>query len=223
MAERPILFSGPLVRAILAGRKTETRRLVTPYPTRQPHRSGDARTGHRSHWAWDCKAVRHFIYPEIEPEVMAGNCPLGMPGDMLWVRESWRAPIESEKTKPSGLVPGSPVMFEADRHVLPAHGAHAFGKGRPSIFMPRWASRISLRVVDVRAERLQEITNDGAIAEGLARRPMLEQIQCYPTGTAERRAFQDLWDQINGKREGATWSADPWVWRIKFEVAEVRR
>lgn len=212
MAERPMLFSGPLVRAILDGRKTETRRLVTKGT------SVEAPPRTRATWL----NGHGWIRPRIEPD------------DTLWVRETWATLWgDADRCECSDLLnfghcpthdtieyradtgakyPGDwGVAADLDHENIPV-------RWKPSIHMPRWAARLFLRVTEVRAERLQEITNDGAIAEGLARRPFLEQVQAYPPGTAERRAFSMLWDEINGEREGATWADNPWVWVIEFEV-----
>lgn len=112
-----------------------------------------------------------------------------------------------DEVKPSDLPEAAPILRAADE---PDNWELEswMGKGRPSIFMPRWASRISLLVTDVSAERVQDITDMGALHEGISTNE----------GKPLRDAFQMLWDQINGKREGAAWGANPWVWVIKFEV-----
>jgi hypothetical protein len=218
VAERPILFSGPLVRSILDGRKTETRRLVT----KGTSQVSDV-VGERATWCGLADASRagtsillvgsgvdgHFIDCRIKP------------GDTLWVREriwqsrgcghlatwgEWEVGEWSRTVVRYHATDGDPESTE-----LPNR---EFLAPRPSIHMPRWASRISLRVTDVRAERLQEITHVGALAEG---------VEPDEPGFNARVPFARLWDQINGKRAGASWADDPWVWVVKFEVAEVKR
>jgi hypothetical protein len=237
VAERPILFSGPLVRSILDGRKTETRRLVT----KGTSQVSDV-VGEQAPWCGLADASRagtsillvgsgvdgHFIDCRIQP------------GDALWVRESWQ-PIGGNIYGPAGVM----VRYSADGHPrdctgtsdawrvarMKKYGLHwtrvgGQHKGEwPSIHMPRWASRISLRVTDVRAERVQEITGASAQAEGVSL-PDPGRTVVMPRSAIDDLyvgKFEELWDQINGKRDGAAWADDPWVWVIKFEVAEVKR
>jgi hypothetical protein len=148
---RPILFSAPMVRALLDGSKTQTRRAVKA----------------RADWAMGKRCI---LQPhELAGEVNQGdysNCPYGKPGDRLWVREAWRTSKVADELKPSQLVFGgcNPIWHEAQNEV-PFHPSD-FGKLRPSIFMPRWASRITLEITGVRVERLQAINEVDAIAEG---------------------------------------------------------
>ena len=241
MSERPILFSGPMVRAILAGQKTVTRRVVTP----QPH--GDGRWSHivastdaKKCGLWylsvpDPSGAR-FTDRGREREVARVRCPHGMPGDMLWVRETWASPskhivaYDSDATCGAYLSDGGGnfvwmphgYIVESERE----HGHHnrigrrfglkAYGgRWRPSIHMPRWASRITLRVEGVRVERLHAINDEDALREGV----------CVLDGvagtTTPRERFAELWDEINGKR--APWESNPWVWRVAFSVVEVKR
>lgn len=238
MAERPILFSGPLVRAILAGTKTETRRLVTPgtsevaYPWDQldwdAHVSTESRAephtercqgrdycsvmidGHPSE---PC-SFGHGEYIHVPGKIETRQrvfCRI-TPGDVLWVRESWRTCATLDDVKPSELPEDAPLLYAADKHASGETGE--WGKGRPSIFLPKWASRIRLRVTEVRAERLQWITGAGVLAEGV------DNGSSNPTMGArwenqQRMAFERLWDKINGKR--TPWASNPWVWVIRFE------
>lgn len=185
--ERPIIFSSEMVRAILAGEKTETRRIVRPRP-QKPIDVG--------------ASVASFI--DLRPckggeKYVIVRCPYGAPGDRLWVRETWRpvGPL-SECTGPDD------IRFKAS--VCEAEGA-AFPWHR-SIFMPRWASRITLEVKNVRAERLQEITPPGVHAEGIG--SLAEKVKA---GLVGRWAAH--WDKLNGKR--ASWASNPWVWVVSFE------
>ena len=196
MKERPILFSAEMVRAILAGRKTQTRRVV------------------KSPVSTHCNILG--ISAEHEPMILHKDdwfkpcewSPYGIPGDRLWVRETWAAPGNWDDIKPSKLIeyPG----FNTD--LIAYRATEKFGDAyftwRPSIFMPRWASRILLEITDVRVERLQEITMQDAIAESA---PTLK-------GCPDPRVyFKDLWDEINADR-GFSWDVNPWVWVIKFKV-----
>lgn len=219
--ERPILFSGPMVRAILEGRKTVTRRVLK----RQPE-PGDENKAFREavppseagNWSnretWDGVPQQ---WVEGDTEYDWWKCPYGKSTDRLWVRETFNcddyrypadAPIE-ELTES--------LIFRAD------HDDHCrcFEEGvtwRPSIFMPRWASRITLEMASVRVERLLEITEQDAKAEGVEIRDIL-----YPdepqSAYSYVEQFKLLWDSINAKR-GYSWDSNPWVWRIEFQRAE---
>ena len=200
MKERPILFSGPMVRAILDGRKTMTRRVVKN-PDWLGCLSGDC--PHESQT--DCDAS------------LAAECPYGVRGDRLWVREMF-LPCRTAYA-------GCPI-FEAT-YVCFRDGAQAYRdpmidvipwpginppnwtghKFRPSIHMPRWASRITLEITAVRVERLQEITISDVRAEGFA--------STIDYGPALVEDFRTLWEKLNGQR-GFGWDANPWVWVVSF-------
>jgi hypothetical protein len=219
VAERPILFSGPLVRAILDGRKTETRRLMKP----QPQRRGPVE-------AWSCSEVKGYIRMD-EREILAAHCPIAHNGDTLWIRERWR-PLWADHHGTSAKV--RYAADGAERLIAPLDRPHVVstairskaGEARdwPSIHMPRWASRITLRVTEVCAERLQRINCDGARAEGV--------VSVIGSAFAEHvrnpdehdvATFAGLWDSIYGKSEGSAWSDNPWVWVVKFEREESGR
>ena len=150
-------------------------------------------------------------------------CPYGDPGDTLWVRETWCTAATLDEYSPAQMArlaeaagyawPWAPVAYDAsgsaNSDTLVTFGG-VWGRRRPSIHMPRWASRITLRVTSARVERLQSITDYDAIAEGISK---------SPNGHPEHIRFAELWDQINGKR--AAWGSNPWVWRIEFERVEV--
>lgn len=228
MTERPILFSGPMVRALLDGRKTQTRRIVKPQPPAHLHLQ--PMFGWNAH---DQKAVgtpglwrvAGPDYPDCASDDR--RCPYGVPGDTLWVRESWalherftdvgrvvyaatanRSWTEAHQDFPIGLI--------GDRKARP------FQEGfKPSIHMPRWASRLTLTVTDVRAERLQDCSERDAIAEGLQVKgqgfmPSYRGADNLPWRPEfPRDAYADLWDKINGK---GSWAANPWVWAVSFDV-----
>jgi hypothetical protein len=215
MKEHPILFSGPMVKAILEGRKTQTRRVVNPQPPEN---------------LWEIWKR----FPNQKP------CPYGAPGDRLWVRETWK-PLGShsqpviEELPPvmTGVAPAYEVRRGAcyrvdgeirwDSHVTTIHDLRSDAptkgkshlpvteKWKPSIFMPRWASRVTLEIINVRVERLQEITEADAVAEGVQCDPM------FPAALTDRTSFSKGWDTINGKRKGCVWSDNPWVWVVGFK------
>ena len=195
--ERPILMAGSMVRATLDGRKGQTRRVVTPQPP-----SGNFTVGHDAHTVIDRNGDAHpgkdffgIVHSDGE---WSRVCPYGEPGDRLWVRETFcsgdMGPVR----------PGCPIAYRADHECTP-------GPWTPSIYMPRWASRITLAVTSVSVERLHAITEDDAQAEGV-----MEGVR-DPAMTAYRR-FAYLWQSINGNRPGCSWDANPYVWAIEFKV-----
>ena len=172
--ERPILFSGPMVRAVLEGRKTQTRRVMKPQPTT----------------FFFGQVGEHFVFAAMDSHGGQISCSYGLPGDRLWVRETFAT--DSIRT----------LYYATD-------DVHELRKKRPSIFMPRIRSRILLEVIEVRAQRLQEISAEDCIAEGMH------------TNLRESEACADLldryhrlWDSINGKSH--PWASNPWVWAITF-------
>lgn len=196
MIERPILFPDAMVRAILAGTKTQTRR------------------------------VRKLIRVRDGMGTIPLLCPYGAPGDRLWVREcfalSQRDPEDSEVSMRDPQWWDPPVYradyaggewsrFEDDRHVpIPP-------PWRPSIHMPRWASRLSLEITSVRVERVQSISEEDARAEGV-------DALAGRAGVSDARgAFCALWDSINVESPGCSWAANPWVWVVGFRRAGVSR
>ncbi len=185
MKERPILFSAPMVLALLAGTKTQTRRLIKPQPMVRPIGWGTF---------------------DDNPRMRTLSCPYGQPGDRLWVREAWAVPFQFNDRAPFDLPGGvtQKMYFRADGD--PSHAGNA-GKWRPSIHMPRWASRISLEVTNVRVERLQDISESDAVAEGVNH-------VSYRTAV---EAYSDLWESING--DGSL-ALNPWVWVVEFRRAE---
>lgn len=223
MKERPILFSAPMVRALLAGTKTQTRRVVkwrdvaaglnlsfSGLGVEQTPAGWVLTSPSRSSVEWRCGPTA---------------CPYGQPGERLWVRETWQGPIMSadEWEQHGNDDPGSlPSRFNS-----PSYCEYAADGGpppefmtadddlvcrwRPSIHMPRWASRITLEVTGVRVERLQDISDADCFAEGIQ--------QCSDEGLVSdgtaRGTYKALWESINGP---GSWDANPWVW-----VVEVRR
>jgi hypothetical protein len=200
---RPIIFSGPMVRAILGGRKTQTRRLVG-IDTLQPS------TTPGYDWTFRGKApVKSIAQQRRHPEGCWQDCrhadflrlcPHGVPGDRLWVRETWRESIG---------VTGDELFYAAD---MSDYDRREKGPWCPSLFMKRTASRITLEITDVRVLRLQDISDDDARAEGVIPTPFCKAGR--PAGLEHVEAFESLWDGINAKR--APWVANPWVWAVTF-------
>lgn len=207
--EKPILFSAPMVQAILAGRKTMTRRVVKPQPPhgKKPWECGYSRTG----WAMGEDPAVVFPAGCYCSELI--RCPYGFPGERLWVRETWRCfggrEYEYQQHQPS-------IVYRATASLL--EGTE--GDWRPSIHMPRWASRIALEIADIRVERLREISEADAMAEGIVPTwPDGVPIRHDGTGGICREAFAELWDKLNAAR-GFAWEANPWVWVIVFRRVE---
>ena len=216
MKERPILFSGPMVRAILDGRKTQTRRIVKQVPHWE-HCGKDIMEWGLS----DCYTEEdgtHWL--DIQTDVDDNShkeifCPYGQTGDRLWVRETW-APL---------AVSSKGAYYRADIE-NPKRGGW-----KPSIHMPRWASRITLEVTGARVERLQDISRGDAIAEGVdwKRCPTYQSIEsfteqrlaqklgmaCFPVLTIDYiGGYKRLWESINGP---GSWNDDPFVWVVNFK------
>lgn len=217
MSDKPILFSGPMVRALLGGTKTQTRRIIKPQPIVEP--SGA--------WRWE---GRHggFVgasgthVDEGFPE-SAKHWNRIQPGDRLWVRETWNTDARNAFIPPSAIQPTEPVWYAADGSCVRAgEMAVRETRNRPGIHMPRWASRITLTVTDVRVQRLQEIRRDDAMAEGTARvgGGMLRWENWSAGiegmhGLSPEAAYALLWNHINGP---GSWDANPWVAAYTFTV-----
>jgi hypothetical protein len=179
---RPILFSGPMVRAILEGRKTQTRRIVNP--------------------KWVCV---DWEYVSIGDRCHThASHAYGIPGDRLWVRETWAAPHAYDAHKPREIPPnGCSIHYAATEE----RGGLLW---RPSIFMPRWASRITLEITDVRVERLQQISDADSLAEGCSAADMNH-------GDSLASVYARLWESVNG---AGSWATNPWVWVVSFRRVE---
>jgi hypothetical protein len=232
MTEHPILFAGEMVRAILDGHKTQTRRVIKPQPIL--HKPDE--------WKW--REYRWHIdkHNPIDVYTMGSlqPCPYGKPGDVLWVREAWWDWAENKKGPRQ-------IAYDADHKVFigrytgcdPAliNGA----RKRPSIHMPRWACRLFLTVRNVRVERVQDISLEDVKAEGVTvpctkDGVLLRVTGKYPPhdywpegtiidghiakpGAVLKAHFCSLWDSINAKR-GYGWDKNPWVWMVEFERRE---
>jgi len=197
---KPIIFSTPMVQAILAGRKTQTRRVLKPQPVIDAH----------GMWLWkDCQWMDDGLgFPASGIEDYAPY----KPGDILWVRETWQHVMDDFDKCIEGT---GEYYYAADGEpgftywVDPHTGEHKERMPwRPSIHMPREAARLFLRVTDVRAERVQDISEEDAKAEGVT---AINNSQC-----GYRGAFRELWNTLNAKR-GFDWYTNSWVWVIRFE------
>lgn len=206
MRERPILFSGPMVRALLQGRKTQTRRVVK-----------------REHLPFVENLQRGFLEGRWNDRPL----PYGKPGDRLWVRETWAVGMCADTLAPRELSPRTWLqanggLWYPANDAQPTSPISPRGKTRVSIHMPRWASRITLEIVSVRVERLNSISEEDAKAEG---------IEVDSCGHAIRpdddvnwggtvSAFCELWESINGQD---SWGKNPWVWVIEFKVTKEQK
>lgn len=200
MKERPIIFSGSMVRAILEGRKSVTRRLVKPIGCINVDGGGTPFTQR-----WDEGEQVNWRRDVPRP------CDVG---DRLWVRETFRLVAFEHVDGNVSCAVDYRAGENTDLNPRLRGGVELFDERtdwRPSIFMPRWASRITLEVTGVRVERLQDISEEDARAEGLQLPPAV--VTTAPD--AGRKAFARLWDRINGKR--APWASNPWVWVLEFK------
>lgn len=222
MNTKPILFNSEMVRAILAGQKTQTRRVVK-MPFRQMHEYPHGSFARNNGVEWFYTTPRVVGNPangDVVYETQAKiKCPYGQVGDTLWVRETFSlfwgqwTDYGWEYDSDDGRRIGS-EMPDAKFHLVykATYGGDVeYEYWRPSIFMPKWASRITLKIKDVRVERLQDISEEDAKAEGV------DLIPGAPAATNHRTAFKGLWDSINAKR-GYSWELNPYVWVVEFEV-----
>jgi hypothetical protein len=234
MKERPILFRASMVRAILEGRKTQTRRVLKRQPPAKATFAGQYIGGDNHGGFHFCQGDEKDIDTWTDADFPVVHCPYGMRGDRLWVREthaimstdSGTVSVAYRERMPVGKTladtdAGLDVISVSDPTAWQWANAHIdCERWRPSIFMPRWASRITLEISDVRVERLQEISEEDARAEGAA--PWHE-AELTSTGEhcGERRAhyagFADLWQGINGEE---TWKSNPWVWALTFKKVQ---
>ena len=171
MKERPIIFTTDMVKAILDGIKTQTRKVIKSQP-----------------WGMD-----KVYFTAFRKDYGGRTCPYGQVGDRLWVRESF-------------YTESGDIWYKADGQTAPM-----FIKWKPSLFMPRWASRITLEITEVRVERLQEISDGDCQAEGC------QYPQWRGSHTSWKGAYKALWDSLNAKR-GYGWEVNPWVWVISFDA-----
>lgn len=225
MKEQPILFSGAMVRAIRDGRKTMTRRIINRVAGHGKVTDfGESDTpGYDFHFR-----CRRGLWQDYRVADLLPVCPYGQPGDRLYVRETWATLQCYDDMKPRDMRPDAPIAYVCDGMVRNSRTVRAspLGITRPSIFMPRWASRLILDVTDVQIARLQNITQKDAMAEGFMKLPATGRAVLNPSGqyfgacwSSPRAGFLELWDKLNAKR-GFPWASNPWVWVISFRRAE---
>lgn len=215
MADRPIIFSAPMIHALLDGRKTMTRRLAWRDPIAVPDDAADY---------WRGRGARVSFADDTDTRLTWLPSPWQrvQPGDRLWVREAWATHWANDNLAPSDISPMHwSVRYLADDHVRRARDGSLAEvgqckKGRPSIRMPRWASRLTLTVTAVRVEHLQDISEADAVAEGAYPPPAGtdDDGMRYDAGTS-RDGFRGIWNSLHG--EGA-WAANPEVVAITFSV-----
>jgi hypothetical protein len=226
--ERPIIFSAPMVRALLCHSKSQTRRIVKPQSLdliQSVAGMADWRQARKEDIGQDWVDAEFHVWNARHPDNgrVAIRCAYGQPGDRLWVKETWRDP-----QAPGDSGSGRRVIYRADDILQSASGAEHAGempagvRWRSSLFMPRWASRILLEVVSVRIERLQDISVADAIAEGMA------SAQGDPRRSADVpdqqadgpvAGYRKLFETLNG---AGSWQANPWVWVVDFKPLQTR-
>ena len=198
MTERPIIFSAPMVRAILAGTKTQTRRVVKPQPSAELLAEYEAIRLARGSGRSDAQMLSDCL-----------PCHYGQPGDWLWVREAWAPHPQAPET----------IFYRATVEAEPGFPVWS-GPWKPSIHMPRFASRITLEITSVRVERLQDISEADAAAEGVTPKwepgcsgRLMEALGGFSFRPAAS-AYADLWESLHGP---GSWDANPWVWVVEFK------
>lgn len=208
MKERPILFSGSMVRALLAGTKTQTRRVVKSslpigaWQFSKLEQFNDERLGLQ---AW---------FDGGEGSLWGVKCPYGQPGDRLWNREPWKTEARFDHLKPSELPDDARIWYLAD-----GPAPEWCGRFRHARFMPRRFSRGLDEIVHVRVERLQDISEKDSVAEGVSGIPYMMPGDAPPffmESMAQCR-YRKLWESINGP---GSWEANPWVWVVEFKVVK---
>ena len=205
--EKPILFSAPMVRAILDGSKSQTRRVVK---LKSHHTIEERDDGKPWPWMYDSDRDADHWLP----------CPYGQPGDRLWVRESFCEALsnyeeEREQTTVYYRADGQEVVVDdGDGYAETNKDGTLKSPWKPSIHMPRWASRITLEITDIRVERLQDISEEDAQAEGAPLELGVLERTILGAKARYRSGFVRLWESINGP---GSWDANPWVWCISFK------
>lgn len=225
MKERPILFSEQRVRALLVGQQTQTRRIM------KTQAFGPGQDHHEGVHAFDVSANHLHGYKMMSMADISYQCPYGKPGDILWVRETWRGPMVPEsdlaeyERDPTPFRLPEYCQYRADsnelgQHVLSTPEAEEFG-WQTAIHMPRWASRINLEITGVRAEKIQDISEDDIMAEGVQTDShfLNNFFTMNVNSESPKEAYRKAWE----KQYGATsWEVNPWVWVIEFQRVERR-
>jgi hypothetical protein len=219
MTDKPIIFSAPMVRALLDARKTQTRRVLRPQPTPCGGKIPGAIFSNDFYWpisegygVVSCKPHPPEKYLETHPIRFA-------PGDRLYVKEEWRTEERFDHLPPSGLPVNARIHYDAD-----CCAPKLAGRYRHARFMPRWASRLTLVVTDVRVQRVQEISSNDVLAEGVD--PDHRALRSIPRSASDKKKrdmyhdahvsqFRTLWNSLHGPD---AWAANPWVAAISFTV-----
>lgn len=233
--EKPILFNGRMVKATLLGLKTMTRRVINLSEPWTHDKIDSWRLNDNGLW----NAYNYSVSRSDTPVLANVPCPYGKPGDRLWGRETWAPEGDAGACWMKAGIPDYfagklrgwlDYPYKLDRVIDPPTKMI----WRPSIFMPRWASRISLEVTEVRIERLQDISEADAIAEGVEKNwigpdpcppEYADEWMNYGSGEDDFPcfsavdSFKSLWDSINGKR-GHAWESNPWLWVVEFKVID---
>ncbi|WP_407829349.1 hypothetical protein [Shewanella algae] len=216
MKERPIIFNADMVRAILDGRKTQTRRIMKPQPKPTP----DDYYGKKGH-QWPSKKHQSMLHVEGELQNGYGNwnglasdaCPFGAVGEHLWVRETFAVVPRTAYAHSDGVTQIKSPIDKDNASIYKADWCRSEGgiRWKPSIHMPRWASRIILQITNIRVERLQEINEQDASAEGCD----YPEVEGMGWKFKPSFNFKFLWKKIYGQE---SLDANPWVWVIEFKV-----
>ena len=212
--ERPIIFTGENVLKILRGEKTQTRRIIKPQPIQ------DERYGKK--WMWPSVEKPRSVWSDGQWNCMSVCCPYGKIGDTLWIKEKWRATGNGQLLRKGKLI-DSPrnrdqVVFAADEPTE--------GPWKSPLFMPRRISRVTLDIMNVRVQRLQDISEEDAQAEGAERECSDSEQEAISSFTetgysppdwayTHKQGFERSWSKINGT---ASWESNPWVWCLSFKV-----
>ncbi len=228
MKARPILFSAPMVQALLTGRKTQTRRIVKPQPASGCYYAMNGAGNAALHLIENGTPEKYCVPVKANSTSHILYCPFGEVGDLLWVRETFCLEDTCEYHEYAVAPKDRPFLTwknydngeyftiphyratEPEPHIVPYGLDEDDDKTRwkPSIFMPRWSSRITLEITNIRVERLQDISDKDAIEEGVDRTNT-----SIPTYASQR--YMMLWNSINGKD---SWGENPWVWVLEFKV-----
>lgn len=215
MSDRPIIFSAPMVRALLDGRKMQTRRVLKPLPEAEG----------QSYVMWPVYGYARVGFQRCGSSPLPDRAAPYAPGDRLWVREAWACHWATDDQPPREMDPDLwSVRYLADDHIRPAarDGSLALkkqcAKVRSSFHMPRWASRLTLLVTDVRVTRLQEISEADAVAEGIEQDDvgLWRDYAGSDVGWGfSVESFRSLWNSLHGPD---AWAANPWVSAVSFTV-----
>lgn len=194
--EHPIIFSAPMVRAILEGKKTQTRRIINPFGDEFVQELLDGKNN-------------VFTLSNVNKRL---KCPYGKLNDRLWVRETWQTLEELNGIRPRDIPNDSDIQY-------PATYDGGCSKKRPSLYMPRWASRITLEITGIRCERLQDVSDNDAVAEGISYSEAFggwhTESGRFFNMSSPKESYAMLWDSINEKND---WHSNPFVWVIDFRV-----